>query len=309
MIQNNRENYPDQIEWKMVGDVFGIAGIALYCIFFLLYVYKILCYFDTFWEEWESVDRANLFSTISISLLLIADFATSNSMTDVALVLWIIGTVAQVFMSVVLVAKWISARIKIQEISPVFFIPVVGLAISPICGAKLGYIAVGNLLFGVGAFYFIVTFIIFWYRILFKGMMVEKAVPRLFITISPPSILSIAYSLLTGNFSTVPQMFFGVALFTAFLMFAIRLTQEKIPFSLGWWAYLFPLTALGSASWAFHAFVRDSSDASMTVSLVIAILCTAIVFLTWIYIMTFSVWTIVRQRLMFPCCHSDKIKM
>eukprot|EP01091_Cochliopodium_minus_P001128 TRINITY_DN1099_c0_g1_i1.p1 TRINITY_DN1099_c0_g1~~TRINITY_DN1099_c0_g1_i1.p1 ORF type:complete len:436 (-),score=73.64 TRINITY_DN1099_c0_g1_i1:52-1359(-) len=292
---------------SVFGIIFAVAGVALFVLFTALYMLKMLYHFPCFWSDWLNLDKSHFFCCFSISILLIGDVSIIVN-RELAIALWIIGMVFQIFLTSILVSKWVVSGVKIRDVTPVFFFPVVGLVVIAITGAKLGFINLGNFFFGAGSFYFFIIFVVFWHRILFKGMLLEKSIPRLCIAVCPPSLMATCYSLLTNDFGIFSQMLFGMALFTMILVFTIILTQYGVPFGMSFWAYLFPLTAFCNAAWTLHGFMRSTNQMAEIVSLVMAIFSTIMVLFTFSYIVVNTVWSVWRQYLLFPCFSTNKIR-
>jgi nitric oxide reductase large subunit len=62
-------------------------------------------------------------------------------------------------------------------------------------------------------FFWLVLFIIIFYRITFHQRLAEKLIPTLFIMIAPPALGFISYIRLTGTYDMVARLLLNVALF------------------------------------------------------------------------------------------------
>eukprot|EP01094_Clydonella_sp_ATCC50884_P017993 TRINITY_DN3245_c0_g2_i1.p1 TRINITY_DN3245_c0_g2~~TRINITY_DN3245_c0_g2_i1.p1 ORF type:complete len:219 (+),score=44.66 TRINITY_DN3245_c0_g2_i1:223-879(+) len=169
----------------------------------------------------------------------------------VAEVVWWVGTILQSVLAVESVASWINRGRQVEQFNPTYFLPVVGLVLVPMVGRSMEWEELVWCYWGVGVFYWIVLFPIFFMRVVFVGMLPPKVVPSLFIAMAPPALIANSYMTITGKHDTLTIILNAINFFLFVLVVRIRLAQKSVPFSLAWWAYVFPLAATATAALSF----------------------------------------------------------
>jgi tellurite resistance protein len=139
-------------------------------------------------------------------------------------------------------------KYEIHHMNPAWFIPAVGNVIVPLAGVALGYGDISWFFFSIGIVFWLVLFVIVFYRIVFHQPLPEKLLPTLFIILAPPAVGFIAYYRLTGSVDFFAMVLFNFALFLSLLLATQVPRLIKLPFFISWWAYTFPLAAMSIAS-------------------------------------------------------------
>lgn len=86
-------------------------------------------------------------------------------------------------------------------------------------------------------------------RLIFHSPLPGRLMPTLFILIAPPAVGFISWTALSGIDPFGRILFFSAIFF--FLMMLPQLGKfARLPFTLSWWAYSFPLAALTIAQFA-----------------------------------------------------------
>lgn len=232
--------------------------ISFFCtfIFFLLFLLISLVRGIVFPEEVKNdlfhPVKGNFFA-IPAKVFLIFALILLSFDTNIAFWMWIIGSIWQISITFFILSLWIRKDIfHPKHLSPAWFLPIVGNLIVPIAGTSLGFFDISWFFFSIGFCFWILLFAIIFNRIVFHDPMPEKFIPTLFILFAPPAIASIALGKLLGVFTplSLSLLYFSVFLFL-FVLFQFSLFQ-KIKFYLSWWAYSFPVSALGLA--LFYCF-------------------------------------------------------
>jgi len=238
------------------------AGISAF------YVAKALRHPDALKAEWQNPLRLAFFPAISISILLIAT-ASAPIWPDIARPVWIIGTLAQGILTLVVIASWIGHRpYQNLHLTPAWFIPAVGNVIVPVAGVGLGYPDISWLFFSGGLIFWIVLLTLVFNRLVFHDPLPGRLVPTLVILIAPPAVGFIAYLRLGGGIDA----FAMILLNTGYVFAAIVITQIpkffKLPFALSWWALSFPIAALGVATLIFADVTGSRGHLTLGLTLV-----------------------------------------
>lgn len=227
---------------KIIGELLLFLAFTLFITISFLYVCKVLRYPDEASKEFNHPIRFNFFPASTISLLLLS-IASLDFIPQLAQGLWIAGTAGHFLFTLTAVSRWIGRTYTIQQLNPVWFIPVVGNVLVPIAGVEFFSKEISWFFFSVGMIFWLVLFSIMIYRLGFNGELPSKLLPTLFILIAPPAVGFISYIKLTGLFDATARILIYIAIFFAVLMLVMFRAFVRLPFFLSWWAYTFPLCA------------------------------------------------------------------
>lgn len=235
-----------------------------FCIFLfliILFLQKALFFPQKIRQDFFHPIKSSFFATISVSILLssIAIFPFSEILS---FIFWVVGTTFHLFFTLAILSIWMhKTNFTIEHMNPSWFIPAVGNLLIPITGSRLGFEDISWFFLAIGILFWILLLSIFFNRIIFHQPLPEKLLPTLFILIAPPSVLCISLFSLTQNQEfplSILVSFYNIGLFFALLLFVQIPIFKKIAFSLSWWAYSFPLAALGIASTLLYQLTHNT---------------------------------------------------
>ncbi|AWK84960.1 SLAC1 anion channel family protein [Azospirillum thermophilum] len=230
----------------------GTALFALTAAVFLLlsatYLCKVIRHPEAVRAEWSHPVRICFFPTISISAILLATAAQGVD-AGLSFGLWAAGAAAHLVLTVLVITAWINhARYEIAHLNPAWFIPVVGNVLVPIAGVHHAPPDLSWFFFAVGLLFWIVLLTIVMYRLIFHSPLPGRMVPTLFILLAPPSAGFISYVALTGGIDPFGRLLYFWAVFFFLLLLPQLGRFSRLPFTLSWWAYSFPLAAFTIAT-------------------------------------------------------------
>ncbi len=236
-----------------VSSYFLVLTVILFVLFLIIYFFKFIIFRKYVIEEFDNPIKLNFFPTFSISLLLlsIAFLVISPSISKYLLIM---GAIIHLIFTIKIISIWIyRTDFKITHMNPAWFIPAVGNILVPISGVKFLPIEISWFFFSIGLMFWIILLIIFFNRIIFHEPLPEKLLPTLFILIAPPAVGFISLVKLTEQFDSFSKILYYFALFLVLLLFSQFRIFTKVKFYLSWWAYLFPITAITTATFLmFH---------------------------------------------------------
>jgi tellurite resistance protein len=252
------------IAWEKAGRQFGfgvlpgalIAAVAaaVFAVLLVAYGLKILRHRDQVLAELRHPVKLAFVPTISIAFLLLS-IATLNAGTGdpfrtAALVLWTIGTVGHLVLTLHILGSWMHQdRYRIEHMNPAWFIPAVGNVIVPVAGVPLGFVEVSWFFFAAGIMSWIVLLAVVVNRILFHEPFEQRLLPTMFILMAPPAIGFISWVRLTDDgLDPAGRILYFFAAFLGLLLLTQVRHFARIPFGLPAWAYSFPLAALTIAT-------------------------------------------------------------
>ena len=229
-------------------EFFAALTIALFLVLSVTYTAKMIRHPDAVRAELDHPVMLSFFPTITISLILIGTFLATWT-PAIALLSWQIGAAGQLFLTLLIMTRWIHHdHFEIHHISPAWFIPVAGNILVPLAGVENASMELNWFFFSIGLLYWIVLFTIIMYRMFFHRPLAENLLPTMFIMITPPAVGFISYLNLVPDLDNFARVLYYNALFMTLLLLVQAPRFMKIPFSLSWWAYSFPLAAVTVAT-------------------------------------------------------------
>lgn len=265
-----------ELDWP-IGHVLTIVSIAVFVILATLYMVKMARHPDAVAIELKHPIKLSFFPAISISLILLGT-AMAGIEPHSAKVFWWSGVVLQLFLLLFVINSWVNhEHFETVHMNPSWFIPAVGNVLVPIAGVQFGYVEISWFFFAVGMVFWIMLLTIVFNRILFHNPLPPKLLPTLAILIAPPAVGFVGYAKLAGGLNDFGRILFGAALFFTFFVASQLPRFLKLPFSLAWWAYSFPLAGITIASWVMFEETKVIGYMYMAEALLAAL--TAIMFL------------------------------
>lgn len=233
----------------VVGMWVGIAALGLLAAMLVL---KAVLHWPALVAEWYHPVRIAFFPATFISLLLLAALLHQQT-PGVANVVWIVGSIGQGILTIVVVSAWISHRaFQPMHLSPAWFIPAVGNVVVPLAGVPLGYTEPSWYFFAVGIVFWLVLLAIVFNRLIFHDPMPGRLQPTLVILIAPPAVAFVAWTQLhAGAVDDTARILINAAYFFTAVVLAQLPALLKLPFALPFWALSFPLAAITVASFRF----------------------------------------------------------
>ncbi|AEC52835.1 C4-dicarboxylate transporter, putative [Pyrococcus sp. NA2] len=214
----------------------------------------------------------HFYGTMGIAMLVLsADYLMILKNAEVAKVFWTIGTAVTILFSILIpYLMFIEKEIDVRNVTPAWFIPPVGLIVIPLAGAPLinGFSGIGKEIaylinyfaWGSGFFLYLALFAIVMYRFIIHEPLPCGIAPAIWINLGPIGAgTSTLYALIRNSeFIKVkePLLTFGLVfwgfgiwwLTMAILMTLYYIRRLNLPYSLAWWAFIFPLGAYVSAT-------------------------------------------------------------
>ncbi|PLY15990.1 MAG: C4-dicarboxylate ABC transporter [Sedimenticola sp.] len=241
-----------QLGFNMSGALTLIVSLV-FVLILAMYLTKLVTFRDEVIKELNHPVKLNFFAAISISLILLS-VVFLNISHELALMLWMVGSVLQLVFTLYVMNAWIHhEHYQIQHSNPAWFIPVVGNVLVPISGTGLGYFEISWFFFSIGMVFWLVLLTIIMNRVFFHNPLPAKLMPTFFILIAPPAVGFVAYVKLTGDIDAFARVLYYIGLFLTLLLLTQLRRFVKIQFFLSWWAYSFPLAAITIATLVMYS--------------------------------------------------------
>jgi len=242
---------------RMIGNGLAAISTALFVVISLVYLSKYIKYAPMVKKEFSHPVRLNFFAAISISMLMLAIIYKEMNV-NLAAIFWYAGAGLHFYLTMYTISFWINHNQELDHSNPAWFIPVVGNVLVPVGG--VGFASQGVLMyfFSCGIFFWIILFAILLNRIIFHHQLAVKFMPTMFILIAPPAVGFIAYFRMYGVIDVFATLLFNIALFFTLLIAFMYKNFVKIKFFISWWAFVFPLAAMGISAMLMYHETKDT---------------------------------------------------
>lgn len=208
---------------------------------------------------------SNFYSTIGIGMLVLAaDFIIIQKNNLYASIFWYIGSLFTVLFSIVVPYLMMRGdHVKIDHINPAWFIPPAGLIVMPIAGSLIlktlnGFVYdfvffINIFAWGSGFFLYLLLSAISLYRFILHKPLPNTLAPTVWISLGPIGAGTVSLINLIKTLSIIKykEPYFVFSLFywgfgfwwliIAIIMTIHYIKKIKLPYSMSWWAFIFPL--------------------------------------------------------------------
>jgi tellurite resistance protein len=239
-----------------VSNSIGIAALSLFAVLTLAYLGKVLRHPDLVKHEFSHPVIGSFFGTVGISILLLSSVIGSYS-TAAQLVVWAIGAVVTLALSVVMISRLLNGNASPSTVVPAWLISGVGSLDIVVTGGALtaDWTHEVNLFAAaIGGVSAIVFFVLIFSRLVHHEPLTGAMRPSKMILVAPFSVGFIAYVNLVQKVDMFAALLFYFALFL-FVIISYRLMVKPAPFSPAWWAIGFPMAALANSALMYSSAV------------------------------------------------------
>nr|CAD1824078.1 unnamed protein product [Ananas comosus var. bracteatus] len=121
--------------------------------------------------------------------------------------------------------------------------------------------------FAVGLAHYIVLFVTLYQRLPTNLTLPKELHPVFFLFVAPPSVASMAWAKIQGDFDYGARIAYYIALFL-YMSLAVRINFFRgFRFSLAWWAYTFPMTGAAVATIRYSEEVANVFTHALSIGL------------------------------------------
>ncbi len=238
----------DVPEWPAL--VFLAAATGTFLVVGALYAAKWWRHPAAAKSELRHPVRMTFAPTITIGMLVLAT-AGQDVAPDLARGLWWVGAIGHLVVTAAVLSAWLGrADIVHAQVTPAWFIPVVGNVVTPLAAAELGSVDLAWFSFGIGIVFWLALLPLVLHRVLLDdAALPTKLLPTLAILIAPPAVAMLSWVSLGGAVGDpVTRVLYAGAMAFVVLLAAQVGRLRRIPFALPYWAYTFPLAAASAAA-------------------------------------------------------------
>ncbi len=242
----------------VIGETLMGLAAAIFAVVLALHLARAVAHPRAHYDEFHHPVGAYFIPTFSVALAIMAGGLAPYDI-GTARVVWIVAASVHLFLAFFILRRWFFEPREAAEVSPSWFIPVIGTILMPVIGLPLGFELASWFLFSIGATFWIILAPIMTHRLFFLGPLSEKALPSTFILLAPPAVGGLAiYELGDNQLGPLTHVLLGFATFLAVLMFSAIGRVAKTHFSVSWWALTFPTAAYASYVCTYAVTYPDS---------------------------------------------------
>ncbi|NIK71634.1 MULTISPECIES: SLAC1 anion channel family protein [unclassified Paenibacillus] len=256
----------------VIADAIGILAIVIFIVLSISYLLKWVLYPQQVKNEFSHPVLGNFFGTITIAILLLSSVIGSYSQAA-GQVIWGIGTVLALVLSLVFVSRLLNGNHKPENMVPALLVPVVGTLDISVAGGQMPFPwahEVNLLSLAIGGFVALVYFTLILSRLIQHAPMPAGLVPSMIIMIAPFEVGFLGYTNFEQRVDSFASILFYFGLFL-FLVLFFKVFKKTIPFGASWWGVSFPMAALSNAALKY-ALYADSWPLTAIAVIVLALL-------------------------------------
>ncbi|MFT7572204.1 MAG: tellurite resistance protein [Paracoccaceae bacterium] len=247
------------LDWpSLPGDIALIIGGVMLAVVASAYLAKCLLYPAMLWRDFDHPAKGPFLGGAPLAILLQVP-AVLPLHAGVAQVLFFGGAGLSLFLTFYIFSRWYLRPQEMAKMNPIWLIPGVGSLLTALIGPSFGYIELSWFFFSIGAIVWVLLSAVLMYRIMFGPGLPAPLTPSYFVLIVPPALMSLIFPLLVpGDISPFTRMIYYFALFLLLLNISMIRTFLRVKFSMGWWAYSFPLDIIGAATLIYASATNNT---------------------------------------------------
>jgi len=264
-----------------VGEVIMAVAVFIWVLLVVSYVAKWITVPDEARAELAHPVLCCFVGLAPVSTALIG-LAVAPYNAAIAVVLFWIGSLGQLAFALFRTGQlWKGGRDP-NTTTPVLYLPsVAGSFVSSIAATAFGHPGLAQLFFGAGLFSWLAIESIVLHRLYIQESLPKALRPTLGIQLAPPVVGCVAYlGLTTGKPDLFAHMLLGYGLLQGLMLVRLQGWLREQPFSAGYWAFTFGVTALAFSCVRFV----DRGMTGLYVPLAEVSFLTANLLVGWIFI-------------------------
>ncbi|KAL6865251.1 hypothetical protein ACP4OV_016402 [Aristida adscensionis] len=249
--------------------VLWCASVALMCAVTATYALKLAFFFEAVRREYYHPIRVNFFFAPWIACLFLAIGVPPSVAAELPRWLWYALMAPVLVLELKIYGQWMSGgqRRLSKVANPSNHLSVVGNFVGALLGAAMGLREGPVFFFAVGLAHYGVLFVTLYQRLPTNETLPKELHPVFFLFVAAPSVASMAWARITGEFGLGSRVAYFIAMFL-YASLAVRINFFRgFRFSLAWWAYTFPMTGAAIASIRYSTEVDNAFTKALCVAL------------------------------------------
>ncbi|WMV17961.1 hypothetical protein MTR67_011346 [Solanum verrucosum] len=218
-----------------------------------LYILRCIFHFKLVKSEFLHPIGVNyLFAPWISWLLLLQSVPFTIPNLDSCQFLWWIFVVPVMILDVKIYGQWFTTEKRFLSMvaNPTSQLSVLGNLVGSWIASKMEWKESAICIFTLGLTHYLVVFITLYQRLSGSNRLPAMLRPSFFLFVAAPSMASLAWASISGDFDMPCRMLFFLSLFlfTSLICRPTLFKKSMRKFNVAWWAYSFPLTFLALAS-------------------------------------------------------------
>ncbi|EMS50810.1 S-type anion channel SLAH2 [Triticum urartu] len=251
-----------------VSHVLWWISLALTVIVSITYLLKVVFYFEAVRREFHHPVRVNFFFAPWITCLFLVK-GVPHPVWEIHHVVWYLLMAPIFWLDIKIYGQWMSSgeRRLSKVANPSNHLAIVGNFVGALLGARMGLRELPIFFFAVGFAHYVVLFVTLYQRLPTNMQLPKDLHPVFFLFVAAPSVASMAWTRISGEFSDGAKLLYYVSLFL-YVSLVVRVNLFwGFRFSLAWWAYTFPMTSVALATVLYASEVDNLVTRAMALGL------------------------------------------
>ncbi|XP_044352652.1 S-type anion channel SLAH2 [Triticum aestivum] len=260
-------------------------SVALTAVVSIVYLLKVVFYFEAIRREFHHPVRVNFFFAPWVACLFLVK-GVPRPEWEIHHLFWYFLMVPILCLDLKIYGQWMSSgeRRLSKVANPSNHLAVVGNFVGALLGARMGLRELPIFFFAVGLAHYAVLFVTLYQRLPTNKKLPKELHPVFFLFVAAPSVASMAWARISGEFNNGAKLLYFLSLFL-YVSLVVRVNLFRgLRFSLAWWAYTFPMTSVALATVLYASEVNNMLTLTLAVGLSgIAVLTVIGVLATTVY--------------------------
>ncbi|KAG8069182.1 hypothetical protein GUJ93_ZPchr0005g14456 [Zizania palustris] len=251
-----------------VNHVLWRVSVALFVLVSAIYLLKIVFYFEAVRREFHHPIRVNFFFAPWIACLFLVK-GVPRPVWTIHHVVWYLLMAPIFLLDLKIYGQWMSGgeRRLSKVANPSNHLAIVGNFVGALLGARMALREAPIFFFAIGLAHYIVLFVTLYQRLPTNVQLPKELHPVFFLFVAAPSVASMAWARLCGEFNFGSRIAYFIALFL-YMSLVVRVNFFRgFKFSLAWWAYTFPMTSAAIATAMYASEVTNVVTRSLAIGL------------------------------------------
>ncbi|KAM3300552.1 hypothetical protein ACQJBY_041528 [Aegilops geniculata] len=252
----------------VVNHVLWWVSVALMVVVSITYLLKIVFYFEAVRREFHHPVRVNFFFAPWIACLFLVK-GLPHPVWEIHHAVWYVLMAPILCLDLKIYGQWMSSgeRRLSKVANPSNHLAVVGNFVGALLGARMGLRELPIFFFAVGLAHYGVLFVTLYQRLPTNVQLPKELHPVFFLFVAAPSVASMAWTRISGEFNDGAKLLYFVSLFL-YVSLVVRVNLFRgFRFSLAWWAYTFPMTSVALATVLYASEVDNMLTRALAVGL------------------------------------------
>ncbi|XP_037428156.1 S-type anion channel SLAH2-like [Triticum dicoccoides] len=243
-------------------------SVALMVVVSITYLLKVVFYFEAVRREFHHPVRVNFFFAPWIACLFLVK-GVPHPVWEIHHAVWYLLMAPILCLDLKIYGQWMSSgeRRLSKVANPSNHLAIVGNFVGALLGARMGLRELPIFFFAVGLAHYVVLFVTLYQRLPTNAQLPKELHPVFFLFVAAPSVASMAWTRICGEFNDGSKLLYFVSLFL-YVSLVVRINLFRgFKFSLAWWAYTFPMTSVALATVLYASEVDNVLTRALAVGL------------------------------------------